>query len=213
MLIVEQFTIEAPRDRVASYLLDVYRVAACVPGVQDVTQAGDGRYEATLRIQLGPIRAQFAGEVTVDGSEAPDRLVASGQGRDRQTGSQAKVEFTADLSDTADGHTQVASRADVAIRGKLGQFGTGVITSTATSMVRAFADCASQTLAAEVADSTRIGQSAGDDGTERRTQASAAIAQPKLGRVIGRGLWLYVKRLWAKVRRRGGPPEVRPGGG
>lgn len=141
MIIEESFTVQASRDQAAAYLLDVEQVRACVPGVENVNETEPNRYEAALRMQLGPIRSLFQGSLELDSSQAPERLLASGQGRDRSSGSIAKVDFTADLEETESNVTTVRAKADVAIRGRLGQFGTGVIKRTATELVREFANC------------------------------------------------------------------------
>jgi uncharacterized protein len=188
MIIEESFVVPAGREQVAAYLLDIERVSSCVPGVDSVTQTGEGRYDAVLRVQMGPIRSQFAGQVDVDSSAAPAHLTAVGQGRDQATGSHAQVSFAAELTEQPDGRTEVACRADVTIRGRLGQFGTGVITSTAKSLVREFAECASSTLGAPA-----------PAGSE---QALAAAKAPRMGRVVLRGLLLYVRNLLARLRDR-----------
>lgn len=149
LLIDQTFTVTAPADVTAAFFSDIERVSGCIPGVQDVCQAPDGTYEATLGVRLGPIRAAFGGVLALDDSEAPKRLRATGEGRDRATGSSAKVEFTADLSEDEPGKTTVRAVADVAIRGKLSQFGTGVMRAAAGEIVREFAACADATLAAD----------------------------------------------------------------
>lgn len=185
MIIEESFSVAAPRDQVAAFLLDVERVSSCVPGVGDVRAVGDDEYEATLRVHLGPIRAQFAGSVRVDGTDAPESLSAVAQGRDGATGSLAQVEFAAVLAEMPDGTTTVASTADVTIRGRLGQFGTGVVTSTAKSLVREFAVCAGQAVEAP------------PPGSEAAAPTSPEA--PSMGRVLRRGMGLYLAGIVTRV--------------
>lgn len=184
MIIEESFTIAAPRDQVAAFLVDADRVGRCVPGVDGIQATGDGTYAATLQAQVGPVAASFQGSLRVDDSAAPERLVAVGDGRDRRSGSQAKVEFVADLEEQGE-HTLVRARADVVIRGRLGQFGTGVISATAREMVREFAACLDATLAAAT------------------TQPVGAAPPPRpasLSRVAGRGLLAWIGDLLARAR-------------
>ena len=149
MIITESFVMQAGRERVAALLTDIERVATCVPGVENVEMVEPNTYEAVLRMQIGPIKSSFAGSVQVDPSEAPARLAANAQGKDRSTQSMAKVRFAANLEEIADGTTRVDAEADVSIRGRLGQFGTGVIQATATQMLNDFASCANSVLRAE----------------------------------------------------------------
>jgi carbon monoxide dehydrogenase subunit G len=177
MIIEESFSLAASPTDVASFFLDVDRMSRCVPGVDSVRAIDPDRYEATMSIRLGPIQARFAGNVRVDSTDAPHRLAASARGNDKATGSQAEVEFTANLVELADGTTRVDSISDVTIRGRLGQFGTGVITSTAKAMVREFATCAGTALATSDAPAAQPMQPTG------------------LGRAISQGIGIYLKTV------------------
>ncbi|HEY0506712.1 MAG TPA: SRPBCC domain-containing protein [Blastococcus sp.] len=146
MEIRDSFVLDAPREQVARLLVDVPVVAGCVPGVQDVERQEDGSWSAVMAAQLGPIKARFAGTVSVDDSEAPERLSARGQGSDRGTGSQVSVSMAATLTEQA-GATVVDIVADVVIRGRLGQFGTGIIRATAQEMTKVFVASLSERLA------------------------------------------------------------------
>lgn len=148
MIIEQSFTVHAPRAETAAFFVDIDRVARCVPGVEEVTEVEPDRYQAVLAVRLGPIRAAFQGTMALDASEAPSRLKAVGEGRDRATGSVAKVGFTADLAEEVPGQTSVRAVADVALRGRMAQFGTGVMRAAAGELVAEFATCANATLAA-----------------------------------------------------------------
>ena len=141
MIISEVFSLEGPRDRVSALLLDVQNVRSCVPGVTDVKQVSATNYEATLAVQVGPIRSAFRGSITLDDSQSPERLKATARGKDRATGSLATVSFDAHLAETAPNVTTVRTTADVSIRGRLGSFGTGVIQATAQQMIGDFVSC------------------------------------------------------------------------
>lgn len=184
MIVEESFSIDAPRDRVVEFFLDVERMSGCVPGVGDLRRLGDNEYEATLKIRLGPIQAQFAGKVALDDSAVPERLSAIGSGRDAATGSMAQVAFAAALHQLDDGSTRIDSTSDVTIRGRLGQFGTGVVTSTAKTMVQEFAVCAGQAI------------EAASNG-----QRDAPPPAPTVGRIIRRTIAAYFQDLWRKLRR------------
>jgi carbon monoxide dehydrogenase subunit G len=139
MIIEQAFTINASLEDTARYFADAARVAACVPGVEDLVEVSPNSYKAVLVVRLGPIRATFQGSVEVDYSGAPARLTAAGEGRDRSTGSIAKVSGSADLVETSPGVTTVTAVADLALRGRMAHFGTGVIRAAAGEMVKEFA--------------------------------------------------------------------------
>jgi uncharacterized protein len=181
MEIRETFRLDAPRDRVAAVLVDVPVVAECVPGVQDVTQQEDGAWSAVLAAQLGPIKARFAGSIAVDDSDAPERLRAKGSGSDRGTGSQAQVSMEATLTEDDAGGTTVDIVADVVIRGRLGQFGTGIIRATAQEMTKVFVEC----LGARLAQQPVATPDAEQPATAGAGTAAPAATAPVAGTVPG----------------------------
>lgn len=177
MIIEQTFTVEAERERVAEFLLDPERMLYCVPGVENVEKLDDNRYSAELKVKVGPIRAVFRGEFTLDGSGAPDTIVAEGQGKDRASGSSVNARLETLLSEDG-GVTTAVSRADVAIRGKLGQFGSGVMQAVSNEMIGEFARCSQARLSGEE------GATAGD------------VSSPNLASVAARGV---VKGAGAKI--------------
>lgn len=190
---------EASMPEVARFLLDVPRMGACVPGIEDLRRVDEDRYEATLVVRLGPIGARFEGDVLIDAAGAPGTIRARATGTDGATGSVAQVGFDADLLETATGWTEVRTVSDVTIRGRLGQFGSGVISATAREMVKAFAQCASRS----------VSQVDGAEPTEGDQLAREPRTRPGIVSVIGRGLLAWVLSLRDRLFPRGG----RPGGG
>ncbi|HLU58934.1 MAG TPA: SRPBCC domain-containing protein [Pseudonocardia sp.] len=178
MIIEQEFTVDAPRDAVAAFFTDVQRVAGCVPGLEGVEETGPNQYSARLGVRMGPIRASFGGTLRLDPSEAPARLVAVGEGRDRATGSVATVRFTADLTEVAPSSTRVTATADVALRGRMGQYGTGVVRAAAGELVREFAACANATLAAEA---VRSAPASPEQAVAVAAPPAAATAGPRRG--------------------------------
>lgn len=193
MIIEEEFTVNAPRDQVAAFFTDIHRVAACVPGLEGVEELGPNHYSARLGVRMGPIRAAFGGSLRLDPSDAPARLVAHGEGRDRATGSVATVRFTADLTEPTPGTTHVKAVADVALRGRMSQYGTGIVRAAAGEIVREFANRANATLAAEAARPAAAAPQ----------QAVATTAPPAVATAPQRGLLaLLVRALLRALRDR-----------
>lgn len=177
MIIEQSFTVNASRQEAADFFVDIDRVAGCVPGVEDLEEVEPGRYKAVLTVRLGPIRAAFQGTMALDASEAPARLKAAGEGRDRATGSVAKVDFTADLVEETSDHTTVKAVADVALRGRMAQFGTGVMRAAAGELVQEFAGCANARLA-EAADARRADEHPVDSAGDSAAPGEATAATP-----------------------------------
>ncbi|GAA2855976.1 SRPBCC family protein [Streptosporangium fragile] len=122
----------------AEFLTDMAKLGPCVPGLENIEEIEPDRYRGTLKLHVGPIKTSFQGEVTLARGMAPGRLSASGRGRDRASGTSVQVSFTADLVETAEGSTTVTTVADVVLRGRMAQLGSGVIKATAEEVVRDF---------------------------------------------------------------------------
>lgn len=187
MIIEQTFTVAAPRDEVAAFLLSPELMLYCVPGVDDVHATDGGTYKATLTAKVGPIRASFAGEVSIDDTESPSRITARGSGSDRATGSMANVMLDAQLSEDDSNVTTITSKADVALRGRLGQFGTGVIQSIAGEMIGQFASCVESKMSNDA----------------HQGKSSQGVASPNLASIAMRGVAKgAAAKIW-DVRRRG----------
>lgn len=195
MMFDEVFEVAADTDAVAALFSDVPTVSACVPGLEELEQVGPDHYRAGLRLRVGPIGVRFSGDLRMDDTGAPDRFVARGGGADERTGSEVQVTFTGDLEPLASDRTRVRAHADVALRGRLGQFGTGVIEATGRQLLAEFVSCLNATL-------TSV------DG------ANVTPAQPPtLWRVLLRAAGTWLRGKVRRLRRHRPTPPAAPLGG
>jgi carbon monoxide dehydrogenase subunit G len=147
MLLKDSFIIEAPVAAVWALLQDVRHIAACVPGAEKVEDVGPDTYAGVLRLKVGPISASFAGQVTIIERIPPEKLVAEVGGQDKGSASSVKAIFTGRLSAVERG-TQLDYELDMALRGRLAQFGLAVVQGTAKKMTAEFARCFTAALVA-----------------------------------------------------------------
>ena len=61
MLIENAFDVNAPPDRVYSFLLDVNQVVACVPGAELVDQVDPQTFKGKVKIKVGPVTIAYDG--------------------------------------------------------------------------------------------------------------------------------------------------------
>jgi carbon monoxide dehydrogenase subunit G len=138
-----EFSVDAPADRVWSFLMDVPQMAACIPGASGVTQIDDTSYDATVTTKIGPISAKFGCRITIlnldDASRTGSVEVA---GKDTKLGGGVKAKMDMSLSGDGGGPTTVRILSDVDIMGKIGQYGHGMISKRADAMLAEFANCA-----------------------------------------------------------------------
>ncbi len=141
MIIDGNFTINASVQEVWDFLIDIERMSVCLPGVESVEQSDEQTYTGAVTVKVGPIATSFQGKVVLTVVESPKTLKAKLQGRDRKTASMVTGEFTSELSTQDGGSTEVAYKFDIAIRGRLGQFGQAVILDTSKQLTDEFVKC------------------------------------------------------------------------
>ena len=67
----DEIRIAAPRDRVYAALNDPDILKACIPGCEELIRHSDTELEAKVVLKVGPVKAKFGGNVTLDNSRAP----------------------------------------------------------------------------------------------------------------------------------------------
>ncbi len=128
----DEIRITAPRDVVYRALNDPDILRDCIPGCEELIQHSPEELEAKVVLKIGPVKARFAGEVTLDTSEAPGAFSLSGEGKG---GAAGFAKGGADVTLTEDGNeTILAYTAHVEIGGKIAQLGSRLIAGTAKKL-------------------------------------------------------------------------------
>jgi len=139
MEIFEEFRVPLPVDDAWRLLLDIERIAPCMPGAQLQEIEGD-EYRGIVKVKVGPITAQYKGSATFESTDDAEHvavIVASG----RDTRGQGNASATIKLSLGAEGdQTLVSVETDLAITGKVAQFGRGVINDVSGKLLAQFVE-------------------------------------------------------------------------
>lgn len=144
-----QQEIAASPERVWEILTDVPRAAQAIPGVEKVVPVGDGTYQGSMRVKLGPIHLNIQGNVRMEvRSGAQRQMVLHLEGTDRRIGGSVKSTIAVELTSSRDGGAQLTMEADVNFMGRLGQFGQPLIKRKADAVLAEFA----HTLATQFGD-------------------------------------------------------------
>ena len=141
------FTVEASPADTYSLLVDVERVAPCIPGAELTETASDGSHQAQMSMRVGPMKLVFKGVVRVaeqDDTRRHAMLVAEGREQRGQGTAQATMQMQVEQSDT--GGSQVTIETDVNVVGRLAQIGSGVMADVASRMISEMAKCMEATL-------------------------------------------------------------------
>ena len=143
MELQNEFTVPAPVSKVWKTLLDVERIAPCLPGATVDRHEGD-EVAGRVNVKVGPITAGYAGTarfVTKDESE--HRFVLQASGRETRGSGSAAATVEARMSEQDSG-THVTVGTSLQISGKQAQFGRGVVADVAAKLTDQFAACLAQ---------------------------------------------------------------------
>jgi len=139
------FHVDAGLDESWRTLLDLERIAPCMPGAQLQEVDGD-EYRGVVKVKVGPITAQYKGAARlVESDEAARRLVIHAEGRDTRGQGNASARITAVLAGDAGG-TDVSVDTDLTVTGKVAQFGRGVMADVSQKLLGQFVDCLGTTI-------------------------------------------------------------------
>ncbi|MET0628794.1 MAG: SRPBCC family protein [Acidimicrobiia bacterium] len=140
MKIEDEFRVAVPVEVAWGVLLDVERIAPCMPGAQLQEVEGD-EYRGIVKVKVGPITAQYKGAARiVEADEAARRVVINAEGRDTRGQGNASANVTATLVPDGDG-TLVKIDTDLNVTGKVAQFGRGVMADVSSKLLGQFASC------------------------------------------------------------------------
>ncbi len=210
MRLDHSFTVPVPVDVAWKVLLDLPRIAPCMPGATLTGVEGD-TFTGTVKVKLGPIALTYRGKGRfVERDEAAHRVVIEASGKDTRSAGTATATVTASLatSPAAKGdETRVDVATDLSVTGRPAQFGRGMIADVTAKLVGQFADCLATTLAAgsaPAADSEQVAAPATSPAAAEpvdlvRLTAGTATARRLAG--YGAGVTLLAILTWLVIRR------------
>ena len=141
MLIDNEFRVAASADRLWSYLLDVERIAPCLPGAELTEVVDDRTWRGRMKMKFGPVAMAFAGTVTmIDRDDEERRVVLRANGTESRGKGAATAEVTSWLEADGDG-TLVKMHADITLQGFVAQVSRGMLPDISAKLTQQFADC------------------------------------------------------------------------
>ena len=165
MQLEHQFRVPVPVAQAWDVLLDVERIAPCMPGA--TVESFDGEtIVGRVKVKVGPIQVTYSGTARfTDKDEAARRAVIEASAKEARGSGTATATITAQLQDDGGSATNVTVTTDLAITGKPAQFGRGVMEEVGNKLLGRFADCLADTLGS-------------GDATDSSTEAAAAEPAP-----------------------------------
>jgi carbon monoxide dehydrogenase subunit G len=133
------FVVQAPIDEVYAALLDVERVAPCMPGAEVVERTGDDAYKVAIKVKVGPMSMTYKGDVEIVERDETTKTATL-----RAKAKESRGQGTADAHvrmalDERDGGTHAAMETEVQLSGRVAAMGRGVIADVSGRLVETFA--------------------------------------------------------------------------
>jgi len=191
------FEVPLPPAQAWPVLMDIRRIAPCLPGAKLTDVVNDTTYKGEISVRLGPVALTFAGLVKfeeIDNANRTARVRAQGADAKGRGSAQAVASFRLEPEG---GGCKVLVHTDLSLSGAVAQYGRGVgmIQATAAALIGQFANA----LKTEIARGGTAPAAALSSATANVPDA----APPPAAKPIS-GFALIARVLWNAIRRRFG---------
>jgi carbon monoxide dehydrogenase subunit G len=204
------FEVPLPPAQAWAFLLDIQRIAPCMPGAELTEVVDENTYKGKVAVRLGPVALSFAGTAKfedIDHAAHKARVKAQGSDVKGRGGASANVSFA--LEPVGDG-TKVVIDTDLNLSGSVAQYGraSGMIQSVASQIISQFAAALrgeiAQSHAAPVAEraaslDTAASTAETPASTEPASTGTGAATRPPAAKPIS-GFSLILRALWDSLR-------------
>jgi carbon monoxide dehydrogenase subunit G len=134
------FDIAAPIDEVWATLLDVERVAPCVPGAEVLERTGEDAYKVAIKVRVGPMSMQYRGDIEIVGTE-PETHTANMRARARETRGQGNADADVRMQLREEGGRTLGTiHTEVQLSGRVAAMGRGIIVDVSGRIVDQFSE-------------------------------------------------------------------------
>jgi uncharacterized protein len=169
-----EFVVPVPVKQAWGVLLDIERIAPCLPGAT-VESVDDDSFAGRVKVKVGPITVTYKGTATfVQRDEESRRAIIRADGREARGSGTAAATIETVLHDEGE-RTRVTVDTELAITGRPAQFGRGVMVDVSNKLLGMFADCLERTLAADQAAPVPAGGAAEAVPGEPAAAPAAAV--------------------------------------
>lgn len=192
MEIDNSFEVPLPPDRAWATLMDIERIAPCMPGAELTEIIDERTFRGKVSVRLGPVALTFEGQAAFEEvDDAARTALVRAQGSDAKGRGGAQAQITFGLEPSEAGST-VNIHTDVQLSGSVAQYGRGVgmIQDLAGRIIGQFAE----NLAARIEEESE----AGDEPAAAAPADTPASAPVEVGGMAAAVLW---QRILGWIRR------------
>lgn len=141
MQLENSFQVAAPPEKVFAYLLDVNKVASCLPGAELTEVVDSTTFKGKVRIKVGPITVAYNGTAHIaDRDEAERSATLSAEGRETTGPGSARATAKMRVQTAGEG-SLVEIVTEYHVAGRVAQFGRGVMEDVSRRLINEMANC------------------------------------------------------------------------
>lgn len=186
MQLENDFTIPVSPDTVWEALLNVERIAPCMPGATLDSSEGE-TYNGRVKVKVGPITVTYRGQAKIVSRDDENRIAEiEAKGKEARGSGTADARISARVEPHGEG-TRVSVITDLNITGRVAQTGRGMLSDVSAKLINRFADNLAEELtkpAAPTAEESQSGAStAGAAGSQAPAEGGAATESPTPGAI------------------------------
>jgi carbon monoxide dehydrogenase subunit G len=173
------FTVPVPPERAWDVLLDVEKIAPCMPGA--TVEEFDGEVvTGRIKVKVGPVSLTYRGTAKFTERD-PDAqvVVVEASGKETRGAGTASATVRASLEPESSGEaTKVTMHTTMNVTGRPAQFGRGVIVEVGGKLVEKFAENLAQLISPGGATAADGAAATGDASTDGASTDGASAGQP-----------------------------------
>ncbi len=164
--ITDSFRVDTPVAITWNTLLDIERIAPCMPGAQLQEIEGD-EFRGIVKVKVGPITAQYKGTAKLDTvDESTHTIKIDASGRDTRGQGNASAMITVVMRDD-NGGTVVDIDTELNITGKVAQFGRGgMLVEVSSKILKQFVENLEHDVLSQAGNSQDGDSNAGPDSDQ-----------------------------------------------
>ena len=184
------FTVPVPPEKAWEVLLDVERIAPCMPGASVLSISDDGNeIEGQVKVKLGPLSLAYKGTAKfTDKDQANHTIAIEATGKETRGAGTASANVQAVLKPAdAAGSTLVSIHTSLNVTGRPAQFGRSLLPEVSGKLIAQFASNLEALIASEGTAATAPEEAASPeaDGTAADSSGEApAAAKPAAAPVM-----------------------------
>ncbi|SVE26451.1 uncharacterized protein METZ01_LOCUS479305, partial [marine metagenome] len=176
-----RYLVSAPPEQVWKALNDPSILGKCIPAIETLEKKSATEFSATVTAKVGPVKAKFAGQVTLSDLDPPRGYRITGEGQGGVAGF-AKGTCVVTLAGS-EGKTELSYEAEAQVGGKLAQIGSRMVVGVARKMADEFFRAFAEQIGNGMTTTGEVG------GNSRLVEDKRKTDKPE-GQALGPGLWI-----------------------